>query len=786
MASSPHAPAEDVWQTKRVLQLETELRLAQDQLRAVSLSNANNVLVLTQIYNIASMPQKSSQALAAIKNLLIQSTKHMMSATAVSPASILPGSGGNTETPPSTGASSQLSPATSSDDFSASDGPGDPKGRPDLLGVTSRKGMKTNNTTEKAGEVKEAATSGKATMPKKQDTATGDRQDKPSTQPLVKQQAKPDIKQHPKQQTKQQAKHLVLTNPQSTKQSSKPGGHFGSSGGDGGDDADDIWQEFSLEEELEGIADAPAMSRAAMRAVLREKEEATRKRMRESADEKRRIAEREGQLLKKTFLRPSVPLAPISELPQTQTQVTPSSRANQGADNKTAHSYLPTSAAGLAAIGQDKSTIDGARKAPGAAPFLPDVATDIDDELDEVNLPPGMISVKHASPKNADRFGIVFNPFKLDAETVAGITGSSQGNDNRRSVLIRNIPHDFSMHKLLAHIHGGVVLMARLVPDIMGPRHGQVAMITFKTAQQAADCMAITPDLLARSEELEGGPLNPGTRMSIKLLPTHTYPSRETIVPADSPNRGLVAVEEKTRCIVVNDFPKQFINDLCTELLLDVRRFPSKMNALEEMWFADDNLHMHFTSVQEAEKAHRIVSIFHFEKYASQVHFVPDPCAAPAGSGSMCGLFDSNGIKLASHGYMGLKSLLESVGLASYSRSHIKPPIAAANRNAAPLAVGKMSFATLLSTARVVAASQNSGTKSHSSRARKQTQSQAETHGQAEVQTNYDNTLIDLCFDTTPDTTSQNSVPASQWDGFSRHSLSAPWTADLMVGLDQM
>ncbi|ERS95678.1 hypothetical protein HMPREF1624_07752 [Sporothrix schenckii ATCC 58251] len=785
MASPPHAPAEDVWQAKRVLQLETELRLAQDQLRAVSLSNANNVLVLTQIYNIASMPQKSSQALVAIKNLLIQNTKHMMSATAVLPASVLPGSGGNTETPPSTEANSQLSPATSLDDFSASDGPGDPKGRPDLLGVTPLKGLKTNNTTDKAGEVKEAATSGKAMMPKKQDTATSDRQNKPSARPLVKQQAKPEIKQHPKQQTKQQAKHLVLTNPQSTKQSGKTGGHFGSSGGDGGDDADEIWQEFSLEEELEGIADAPAMSRAAMRAVLREKEDATRKRMRESADEKRRIAEKEGQLLKKTFLRPSVPLAPISEVPQTQTQVTPSSRANQGVGNKTAHSYLPTSAAGFAAIGQDKSAIDGARKAPGAAPFLPDVATDIDDELDEVNLPPGMISVKHASPKNADRFGIVFNPFKLDAETVAGITGSSQGNDNRRSVLIRNIPHDFSMHKLLAHIHGGVVIMARLVPDTLGPRHGQVAMITFKTAQQAADCMAITPVLLARSEELEGGPLDPALRMSIKLLPTHTYPSRETIVAADSPNRGLVAVEEKTRCIVVKDFPKQFVNDLCTELLLDVRRFPSNMNALEEMWFADENLHMHFTSIREAEKAHRIVSIFHFEKYASQVHFVPDPCAAPVDNGSLCGLFDSNGIKLASHGYMGLKSLLESVGLASYSRSHIKPPIAA-NRNAAPLAVGKMSFATLLSTARVVAASQNSGTKSYSSRARKQTQSQAETHGQTEAQTNYDNTLIDLCFDTTPETTSQNSVPASQWHGFSRGSLSAPWTTDLMVGLDQM
>lgn len=786
----------------------------------VSLNDANHLLIITQIYNMVSMAQKSSQAIASIKQLIEQNRNNLLNATTMSPVSFLPASGGGTDTPPSTSSGSQLSAATSSDDASVLDslekeenqgqemtGSGDytqkyiiaarSDAHQDLPVVSHIK----NTMIEKTEDILKMAdneTIVEATVLKKQDK-------KPAEQPVVKPAVKPakqiakqTAKQTAKQSAKQQAKQQAPAKLQGTVKAKHDGGHQGAKRSGESDDADDMWQEFSLEEELEGIADAPARSRAAMRAVLREKEEANRRRMRESAEDKRRIAEREGQILKKTFLRPIAPVATNAELPRSYERAKQYNGSGGGFKNKNTSSHDCLAAPEVAMPPPTKHVVESAPKIANPA-HVPDVGymdSDLDGErlmfpyqqhffrrkkwfpnraMTEMNSSSGMISVKYASPKNADRFGIVFDPSKLDAETAAEVGGTGRGNDNRRSVLIQNIPHEFSMHKLLGHVRGGVVVMARLVPDTMGAGHGQVAMITFKTAQEAASCKAITAALLAHSEQKDDHPLESETRMSISLLPTPTYPSRETIVTAGSTTVDLVAVEEKTRCIFVTNFPKHFVNDLCTELLFGVQRFPSKMNALEEMWFAGDTLHIQFTSIQEAEKAHRIVSIFHFEKYATQVHFGPDPCAGKFDGGSIEVLFDGSGIKLASHGYMGLKSLLETVGLASFSRSHTEPPVQVlTDKKVVPLAVSKMSFAALLSQARVVAASQNSRTKPVLSGSGKQ------------AQTRSNNTLIDLSFDPTPDSTSHSSVPAPLWDGLSFRSSSAPWTADLMVGLDKL
>ena len=378
------------------------------------------------------------------------------------------------------------------------------------------------------------------------------------------------------------------------------------------------------------------------------------------------------------------------------------------------------------------------------------------------------------SPKNAVRYGVVFNPSKLDAITMAEVGGSSDKMANRRSLLIQNIPYEYSMHKLLAHVRGGSVVMARLLPDTMGAGHGQVAMVTFKTAEEASAGEKMTLALLVRSEATESQDLGSASKVTVSLLPTPTYPSREIVVPAAAvPELSLAPLEVKTRCIYVTDFPKQHTHDLCTELMFGLRRFPSKMHALEEMWFEGDTLHLHFTSMLEAENAHRIISVFHFRKYSGHVHYAPDPCAAAITS--IDALFAGGTIKLASHGFMGLKSLLETVGLASFSRNHDKSSAKALpGRKTAVPGATKMSFSTLLSQTRTVPPCSP-----RVSIPRTAVRMQTGT-----TRTDPLNTLIDVSIDEATNTGSWSTVPASVTDECLRSAASVPWTADQMVGLD--
>ncbi|CAK7231372.1 hypothetical protein SCUCBS95973_007889 [Sporothrix curviconia] len=578
------------------------------------------------------------------------------------------------------------------------------------------------------------------------------------------------------------------------------------------EDVDEMWQEFSLEEELEGIADAPAKKREAMRAVFREKEEERRKRIRQSADEKRRIAEHEGYLLKKTFSRPAAQkkLAEgVSAVPdkakQSDNKVGHSNNGNSNSNNSTnttstgnGNSNFSGNIFGGNTFGRNTFGGSGRHAKPGgrvvrSPPRKPSVTAKVEapgQRSETVILSPdpeaedfetdqddssGIISIEIESPKNAARFGVRFDPTKLDAATLAEVAGTGEKMGGRRSLLIQNIPYEYSLHKLLAHVRGGAIVMARLAPDTMGTGHGQVAMITFKTPEEASTGEKITSALLSRSEANEGQALNSTPKISVTLLPTPTYPSRETIVQATpAPGFSLAPVEAKTRCIYVTDFPKQYIHDLCTELMFGANRFPSKMHALEEIWFEGDTLHLQFASMQEAEKAHRIISIFHFRKYSGQVHYRPDPCAATVSN--MNSLFEDGAIKVASHGYMGLKSLLETVGLASFSRSHDKSSAkAGADRKVAPPGAVKMSFSTLLSQTRTVPPCPPRISIPHPS-----VHMQAATVRAKPAAA----PLIDVSFEDVMKTGSWSSVPASVHDDFASPISNAPWTADQMEGLD--
>ncbi|CAK7210734.1 hypothetical protein SBRCBS47491_000878 [Sporothrix bragantina] len=758
----------------RIRQLETDLRRVEDQLRIMTLNNANQMFTMGHAYNIASTGENSPSSMKAIKNLLYKSKETLHISTTLSPT--LSSGADAIVTPPST------APGTQPNSESESTSPGKQ--------VAS--GSSSSGTIEPSTPVQQAT-------PKVADTEMRATKEiliplsPMSTTQKNRSETKPKPKPLPKDMTKKAKQPKVK---------------------EIDDDDDAMWQEFSLEEELEGIADAPAQNRDAMRAALHQKEEEHRKRMRKLANEKRRIAEHEGYLLKKTFGRPAAQKRPADGIPFAYDKVkqydnkinyngeSRNSNGNFNGNGDTfggntfgSNTFGGNNLRGNNFHGNGKRTKCGGRAVRSAprkptAPALVEAPGQLSDtivlsrepddeesgtELNETGSS-GIINIDPESPKNATRFGVVFDPSRLDAATVEEVGGTGDNASSRRSLLIQNIPYEYSLHKLLAHVRGGSVVMARLVPDTMGTGHGQVAMITFTTAKEAAACKKVTQALLSRSEANEGQALDSTSKVSVSLLPTPTYPSRETIVPAaTATGLSLAPVEVKTRCIYVTDFPKHSIHELCKELQFGVRRFPSKLHALEEMWFEGDTLHLQFSSMQEAEKAHRIISMVHYRKYNGQVHYGPDPCAAPVTN--MDDLFVGGMIKVASHGFMGLKTLLETVGLASFSRSH-ENLTAKTNpeQKPAPSGVIKMSFSTLLSQTRTVPPCAPQVSIPRPTMRMQTGGARAGSLG----------ALIDVSFDQAANMVPWNSVRPIVHEGFSSSFSSAPWTADQMMGLDKL
>lgn len=435
------------------------------------------------------------------------------------------------------------------------------------------------------------------------------------------------------------------------------------------DPVHDSWIEFSLEEELEGIADAPAQDRAAMRVAMHKREKARKKWLLESAAEKRRIAEREGQRLQRTLkskVSISTAASPAQQPAQQPAQHKDFSARPQVSTTAPAevHQVLP-----IPHIGSSSQVQAIAKRA---------MDEDDDDEEDGENRTrqqssrwrssnrpteaksPGIINITGSPPRNVDRFGIEFTPTNL------GVNQFTQ-ESHRRSVLIQNIPHSFSMHKLLSHVHGGTIVSARLLPETLSLGSGQTGVIVFAKSSEASLCCRTTGDCIRRT------PVGKGVKVS--LLPMPTYPTRESLAFEESDAGFTMSLQRQTRCLLVGSFPKKYVNELCIELLLDVRHAPMKVQTLEEMWFEGDTLHINFTSIREAVKAYNTVKYFYFGKFSMQARFGADPCSLP-----MPDKVDALGnIKLASHGCVGLKSLIETVGLAAYSRSHRDEPDNKAN-----------------------------------------------------------------------------------------------------------
>lgn len=268
---------------------------------------------------------------------------------------------------------------------------------------------------------------------------------------------------------------------------------------------------------------------------------------------------------------------------------------------------------------------------------------------------PGIISITGSPPRNVVRFGIEFSPRSHGSENT-GVEG------HRRSVLIQNIPHSFTMHQLLAHIRGGIVVSAKLLPEMSNLGDGQTAIVIFTRAEEADACCRITGKHFQSMRATENG-----NEIRLSLLPMPTYPTRESLVFEKGSTEFSLEEQKKTRCLRIDKFPKQYLNKFCIELHLDVRNSPLRMQTLEEVWFKGNTLHMNFTSIREAVKAYKAARYFYYGKFSMQTSFDPDPCATLMLDDDAFG--DGN-LKLASDGCDGLKSLMETVGLAAYSRNN--------------------------------------------------------------------------------------------------------------------
>ncbi|EFX00013.1 hypothetical protein CMQ_330 [Grosmannia clavigera kw1407] len=368
------------------------------------------------------------------------------------------------------------------------------------------------------------------------------------------------------------------------------------------EDTENLWNEFSLEEELEGIADAPAQDRAVMRAAMHEREKARKKWLQESAAEKRRIAEREGLKLQKAFRN-----AAFSAPPDSPAQHKDCSSAAQVFTTATAAApqAFPTSSKSSSevhVVARKSMVEDDDDDEDGEKRTGQQISRWQSSDKPKEATSPVIISITGSPTRNVDRFGIEFAPENL--------ANNFNKENHRRSILIQNIPHSFT-------------------------------------------------------REHFGHPAS-GKGVSVSLLPMPTYPTPESLAYEGGEAVSPPGLPRQTRCLLIDSFPKKFVNELCIELLLDVRHTPTKIQTLEEMWFEDDTLHINFTSIREAVKAYNTVKYFYFGKFSMNARFGVDPCSLP-----ILEKVDAVGnIKLASHGCVRLKSLIETVGLAAYSRSH--------------------------------------------------------------------------------------------------------------------
>lgn len=193
------------------------------------------------------------------------------------------------------------------------------------------------------------------------------------------------------------------------------------------------------------------------------------------------------------------------------------------------------------------------------------------------------------------KYGIRFNP--ADSER-----------DVYRTIVVSNISPAISLGTLLNHVRGGLVIDAKLL-DTVKIIGNNSALITFlhEHAAMAFECYANQ-----NSFTIGGIPAQ------ARVVPTPTW-------PIGIPLRKAIFDHHHTRCLEVYNFPWQvpahrLRNDLavCKEMEFDRITHMQKRT--------DGILELHFSSVDCASHAYRVLSCFFSVYRDCTPYFTKDPC----------------------------------------------------------------------------------------------------------------------------------------------------------------
>lgn len=180
-----------------------------------------------------------------------------------------------------------------------------------------------------------------------------------------------------------------------------------------------------------------------------------------------------------------------------------------------------------------------------------------------------------------------------------------------RTVIVSNLSPNANLGALLAQVRGGLVVDAKLL-DTVKLTGQKSAMITFLTQKAAAAFLKYAKN-------------NPILINGIAAkLPTPTYPIRISL-------RKAILEHHHTRCLKIIYFPKGISpQQLHVDLnpCLTMKPDPDRITYIHKG--ADNILELHFSSVDKAGHAYRVLSSSKAYRGCTPL-FAPDPCARPLG-----------------------------------------------------------------------------------------------------------------------------------------------------------
>lgn len=179
-----------------------------------------------------------------------------------------------------------------------------------------------------------------------------------------------------------------------------------------------------------------------------------------------------------------------------------------------------------------------------------------------------------------------------------------------RTILVRGLSLDTTMHQLLQNVWGGKVVDAKLL-DTSKLIGSNSALIVFlhEHAAMAYEKHAVINSLTIKNQ-----------LVNVKVVNSPTYPTRIGL-------KNSIETHQHTRCLEIHNFPRHVSE---SQLRLDLGVSAHiKGDRVEHLKMREDKiLELHFPSIHYAGQGFGIFNSYGLYKGCKAL-FVPDPCARP-------------------------------------------------------------------------------------------------------------------------------------------------------------